>query len=67
VRVQIDLLFAKLSDSVIPDDFDILDKKHLKSLDDKSVRSLNGSSLLAFPSFAHNQKASPNILFAHVL
>lgn len=44
-RVSIDLLFAQLSQNVIPERFnitEILDDNILTGLDDKSVRSLNG-------------------------
>lgn len=40
--IPIDLLFARLALSVIPEDFDILDDNCLKNLDEKSVLSLNG-------------------------
>lgn len=40
--VQIDLLFARLALSIIPDDLDLLDEQILKNLDDKSILSLNG-------------------------
>lgn len=40
--IQCDLLFARLSLSVIPEDLDLLDTNNLKNLDEKSVLSLNG-------------------------
>lgn len=39
------MLFARLSYSTIPDDLDLKDDSILKNLDEKCVRSLNGSSL----------------------
>lgn len=40
--VEIDLLFARLSRTVIPADLDILDESNLKDADDETQRSLNG-------------------------
>jgi len=40
--VQIDLLCSRLSLSIIPEDFDLLDPNNLKNIDDQSIRSLNG-------------------------
>jgi poly(A) polymerase len=40
--IQIDLLCSRLSLTVIPDEFDLLDPNNLKHIDDQSVRSLNG-------------------------
>ncbi|XP_053686160.1 poly(A) polymerase type 3-like [Sabethes cyaneus] len=40
--IEIDLLFARLSLQQIPDNLDLRDNMHLKNLDPKSVRSLNG-------------------------
>ena len=40
--LQIDLLFARLALSTIPDDLNLLDESLLKNLDQKCVRSLNG-------------------------
>eukprot|EP00029_Vermamoeba_vermiformis_P008840 TRINITY_DN4243_c0_g1_i1.p1 TRINITY_DN4243_c0_g1~~TRINITY_DN4243_c0_g1_i1.p1 ORF type:complete len:675 (+),score=133.96 TRINITY_DN4243_c0_g1_i1:164-2188(+) len=40
--IAIDLLFAKLALSMIPDGIDLLDPNNLKNLDEKSVLSLNG-------------------------
>jgi poly(A) polymerase len=40
--VAIDLLFARLALSTIPEDLDLLDQNNLKNLDEKSVLSLNG-------------------------
>lgn len=42
IAMQIDLLFAKLALSMIPDGIDLLDPNNLKNLDEKSVLSLNG-------------------------
>ena len=36
------MLFARLSNSTIPDDLDLKDDSILKNLDQKCVRSLNG-------------------------
>lgn len=41
--VPIDFTFARLALSVIPDDLELKDDSLLKNLDDKCVRSLNGS------------------------
>jgi poly(A) polymerase len=40
--ISIDLLFARLALSIIPDNIDLLDESILKNLDDKSILSLNG-------------------------
>lgn len=40
--IEIDLLFARLALSTIPDDLNLLDEGLLKNLDPKCVRSLNG-------------------------
>ena len=40
---KLDMLFARLSYSIIPDDLDLKDDSILKNLDEKCVRSLNGS------------------------
>lgn len=40
--IEMDLLYARLALSMIPEDLDILDDNILKNLDDKSVLSLNG-------------------------
>jgi poly(A) polymerase len=40
--ISIDLLFARLALSIIPDDLDLLDENNLKNLDEKSILSLNG-------------------------
>eukprot|EP00301_Raphidiophrys_heterophryoidea_P003698 c11658_g3_i2.p1 GENE.c11658_g3_i2~~c11658_g3_i2.p1 ORF type:complete len:429 (-),score=69.57 c11658_g3_i2:621-1868(-) len=40
--VPIDLVFARMSDVCIPENFDILDNRHMRNLDDFSIRSLNG-------------------------
>jgi len=40
--ILIDLLFARLSLSMIPENLDLLDESNLKNLDEKSVLSLNG-------------------------
>eukprot|EP01135_Chromosphaera_perkinsii_P002577 Nk52_evm93s224 gene=Nk52_evmTU93s224 len=42
-KVPIDLLMAQLNISPIPDNYDLLDVDVLKNLDQKDVRSLNGS------------------------
>ena len=44
----IDLLFAQLSMASIPEDLDLQDDNLLKNLDDKRVRSLNGTALRTF-------------------
>uniref|UniRef100_A0A6B2KX97 polynucleotide adenylyltransferase n=1 Tax=Arcella intermedia TaxID=1963864 RepID=A0A6B2KX97_9EUKA len=41
-NVQIDLLCSRLSLSIIPEDFDLLDPNNLRNIDDQSIRSLNG-------------------------
>ena len=41
---QIDLLFARLNLSTIPEDLDILDSNILRNVDEKSILSLNGIS-----------------------
>jgi poly(A) polymerase len=41
--VPIDFTFARLALSVIPDDLELKDDSLLKNLDEKCVRSLNGS------------------------
>jgi poly(A) polymerase len=38
-----DLLFARLALTTIPDDIDLLDVNNLRNLDEKSVLSLNGT------------------------
>jgi len=40
--VPMDLLFARLALTTIPDDIDLLDVNNLRNLDEKSVLSLNG-------------------------
>ncbi|CAF0822558.1 unnamed protein product [Brachionus calyciflorus] len=40
--IELDMLFARLSFSTIPDDLDLKDDSILKNLDQKCVRSLNG-------------------------
>jgi poly(A) polymerase len=40
--IELDMLFARLSYSTIPDDLDLKDDAILKNLDEKCVRSLNG-------------------------
>eukprot|EP01099_Mayorella_cantabrigiensis_P005414 TRINITY_DN4332_c0_g1_i1.p1 TRINITY_DN4332_c0_g1~~TRINITY_DN4332_c0_g1_i1.p1 ORF type:complete len:701 (-),score=179.38 TRINITY_DN4332_c0_g1_i1:227-2275(-) len=40
--IEIDLLFARLALSMIPEDLDLLDEQNLRNLDDKSVLSING-------------------------
>jgi poly(A) polymerase len=40
--IELDMLFARLSFSTIPDDLDIKDDSIFKNLDEKCVRSLNG-------------------------
>jgi poly(A) polymerase len=40
--ISIDLLFARLALSIIPEDLDLLDESNLKNLDEKSILSLNG-------------------------
>lgn len=40
--IPIDLLFARLAHSIIPEDLDLLDVNTLKNIDEKSVLSLNG-------------------------
>ena len=40
--IELDMLFARLSYSTIPDDLDLRDDCILKNLDQKCVRSLNG-------------------------
>lgn len=40
--IELDMLFARLSYSTIPDDLDLKDDAILKNLDPKCVRSLNG-------------------------
>jgi len=40
--IEIDLLFARLALTIIPEDLDLLDENLLKNLDARCVRSLNG-------------------------
>jgi len=40
--IQMDILFARLALTTIPEDIDLLDQNNLKNLDEKSVLSLNG-------------------------
>ncbi|RMZ92928.1 poly(A) polymerase gamma, partial [Brachionus plicatilis] len=40
--IELDMLFARLSFSTIPDDLDLKDDSILRNLDEKCVRSLNG-------------------------
>ena len=40
--IELDMLFARLSFSTIPDDLDLRVDSILKNLDQKCVRSLNG-------------------------
>ncbi|OSD04556.1 polymerase [Trametes coccinea BRFM310] len=44
--IPIDLLFAQLALPSIPEDLDLQDDNLLRNLDDKSVRSLNGSRVI---------------------
>ncbi|TBU41453.1 polymerase [Dichomitus squalens] len=44
--IPIDLLFAQLSLAAIPDDLDLRDDNLLKNLDERCVRSLNGSRVI---------------------
>ncbi|KAI0832715.1 polymerase [Trametes gibbosa] len=44
--IPIDLVFAQLSLSSIPEDLDLQDDNLLKGLDDKSIRSVNGSRVI---------------------
>ena len=39
------MLFARLALPSIPEDIDLRQENHLKNLDEKSVRSLNGKAL----------------------
>ncbi|KAJ2634868.1 polynucleotide adenylyltransferase [Coemansia sp. RSA 1286] len=41
--VDIDLTFASLNRPTIPDDFELLDNSILRGLDEKTIRSVNGS------------------------
>ncbi len=43
-----DMLFARLSFTTIPEDLDLKDDSLLKNLDQKCVRSLNGIYFLSF-------------------
>ncbi|TMW65682.1 hypothetical protein Poli38472_008324 [Pythium oligandrum] len=40
--IAVDLIFVSLPMESIPEDIDVLDDKHLRNLDESSVRSLNG-------------------------
>nr|KAG5704241.1 hypothetical protein BaRGS_012529 [Batillaria attramentaria] len=40
--IELDMLFARLALPTIPEDIDLRQETHLKNLDEKSVRSLNG-------------------------
>ena len=42
--IELDMLFARLSYSTIPDDLDLRDDRILQNLDEKSVRSINGTN-----------------------
>ena len=44
--IELDMLFARLSYSTIPEDLDLRDDSILKNLDQKCVRSLNGMVIL---------------------
>ncbi|KAI0722730.1 polymerase [Earliella scabrosa] len=44
--IPIDLLFAQLNLASIPDDLDLQDNNLLRNLDDRCVRSLNGSRVI---------------------
>lgn len=44
--IELDILFARLALTRIPDDQQLNDDSILKNLDDKSVRSLNGAYFL---------------------
>ncbi|KAH9855062.1 polymerase [Lenzites betulinus] len=44
--IPIDLVFAQLSLASIPEDLDLQDDNLLKGLDDKSIRSVNGSRVI---------------------
>lgn len=41
--IQIDLVFARLGLPSVPDDLDLADSSLLKNLDERCIRSLNGS------------------------
>ncbi|KAJ3345359.1 polynucleotide adenylyltransferase [Kappamyces sp. JEL0680] len=41
--MQIDLIFARLAESSVPDELDLSDDRLLRNIDERCVRSLNGS------------------------
>jgi poly(A) polymerase len=60
--VSIDLLFARLSENVVPDDFDILDDKMLAGLDDATEKSLNGPRVTMMIHELVGSHSFPNFL-----
>ncbi|KAJ3306686.1 polynucleotide adenylyltransferase [Kappamyces sp. JEL0829] len=43
LTMQIDLIFARLAESSVPDELDLSDDRLLRNIDERCVRSLNGS------------------------
>ncbi len=54
--IELDMLFARLSYSTIPDDLDLKDDSILKNLDQKCVRSLNGKLIPRIKRVLRNLK-----------
>ncbi len=47
--LELDMLYAQLNVSSIPDDFDVFDNNYLRNMDPKSVLSLNGAFTSHYP------------------
>lgn len=60
--VSIDLLFARLSDNVVPDNLDILDDALLDGLDDATEKSLNGPRVTMMIHELVGKETFPNFL-----
>lgn len=60
--VNIDLLFARLSENIIPKDIDILDDKILVGLDEATEKSINGPRVTNMIFKLVGEKSFPNFL-----